>query len=141
MQTTLGKGEVIFETIKTTIYRPGFGTVFEGVWQEEDWGEKLADVVPYLVEINPETVKDISGVAAVPIYGDDLAVNNLGELGQVIFWVPVENFKDVPELWQDDTHDFRTRWFSTKEEAEKHIEYTMKRYRHPQPWESFITFD
>lgn len=41
----------------------------------------------------------------------------------------------------DDTHDFRSRLFETKEAAEKHVKYTMDRWEHPEVWESFVRFD
>lgn len=127
-------GWMSVETITTTLYKPGFGVFFEPIYQEEDWGEKITDIVPYMVEIIPENIVDISGVACVP-------VNTEEERKEDRFFVPIANFKDVPDLTEDDTHDFRSRWFATNKEAVEHIEYTMKRYRHPQVWESFIRFD
>jgi hypothetical protein len=38
----------------------------------------------------------------------------------------------------DDTHDLRPRLFKTKQEAKAHLEYTLKRFKNPQPWESFV---
>lgn len=38
----------------------------------------------------------------------------------------------------DDTHDLRSRLFKTKHEAVAHMEYTLSRFKNPQPWESFV---
>ena len=42
------------------------------------------------------------------------------------------------DFYHDDTHDSRDRIFKTKAEAKAHLEYTLKRFKNPSPWESFV---
>ena len=44
----------------------------------------------------------------------------------------------VKELWEDDTHDLRSRIFDTEAEAREWADYTLDRFHNPQPWEAFV---
>lgn len=106
-------------------FRRGFGVYFDAIWGGEDEPEHIADVDSYVVEIAPERIQIIGGAPSLQV-GDQS-------------YIPADLFQELDDLWQDDTHDFRPRWFATKAEAEAHASYTEDRFRHPQPWESFVT--
>lgn len=38
----------------------------------------------------------------------------------------------------DDTHDLTERLYATEAEARAHAEWTIARFKNPQPWESFV---
>lgn len=103
------------------------------------------------------TYKDGWGVHVTCIYDEDtgsvtdievavvrLAPTNEHVIGGALcarvedFYVPVDCFEDVDDLPYGDTHDLRTRWFASEREAQKHATYTLRRWQHPQPWESFV---
>jgi len=62
---------------------------------------------------------------------------NYLDLNAQVVNMTLETNTDSP---YDDTHDFRPRLFKTKQEALDHIEYTVKRWKNPQPWESFVKY-
>jgi hypothetical protein len=82
-------------------------------------------------------------VTVVPITEAGTTIS--GNVPCVAVWpgafVPVENFANVPDLATDDTHDLRSRWFATEEEAREHAADVEQSWRHPNPWQSFVTLD
>jgi hypothetical protein len=54
-------------------------------------------------------------------------------------YVPIDDFQHVDDLTVGDTHDLRTRWFATEEEAREHADGVEATWRNPSPWESFVT--
>lgn len=42
------------------------------------------------------------------------------------------------QVQYSDTHDFRERLFTKESDAREHAEWTVSRFKNPQPWESFI---
>lgn len=105
--------------------KEGWGVLFDPIYTEED---RITDIEPHLFEINRNRVKISGNIPCV-------------ESVEGVAIAPIDLFKDLEDLWEDDTHDFRPRWFKTKEEAEKHITYTVNRWKHPKPWESFIRME
>lgn len=111
------------QTDKT--YKAGWGVCITPIWDGFDGvGEHVADIDVQIVKIAPETVTLCGGVWCVRITQNG--------------FVPIDNFKDLDELDTDDTHDLRDRWFATRKDAAEHARYTENRWKHPQPWESFI---
>lgn len=115
--------------------KEGWGVSITPIWDEKDitdaeTGESLgmeqfvSEIVVEVVEISEASVIDINGTPSVFLSDND--------------HIPVENFKDFSDIEYDDTHDLRDRWFPTKEDAERHKEYTLNRFRNPQPWEQFV---
>ena len=92
----------------------------------DDESERVSDIEVYIVEISPENARIIGGVACVFV-GQN---HNYG--------CPIENFLDVPDLTEDDTHDLRSRWFATREEAEGHAEAVKELWARPNPWTAFV---
>ena len=107
--------------------REGWGVEIVPLWGErEDGSEYVSEIETDVVRVAPDTIvySSSDGVPCVQTASN--------------FFVPVENFKDLPDLDTDDTHDLRTRWFATEYEARDHAEYTKSRFANPQPWESFV---
>lgn len=112
-------------------FREGWGVlidpVFEGDTEFEN--DKVADIDVGIVPIREDLVEIIGNTPCMPVPEVDK------------HFVPIENFQDVSDLWQGDTHDLRTRWFATEGEAKSHVVRTMARWNNPEPWESFICLD
>lgn len=87
--------------------------------------ERVADVDAGIVRITSDTITFRGGALCVNAEDVDICF-------------PVENFRELEDLWEDDTHDLRDRWFATEQEARDHLEYTLDRWRRPEPWESFV---
>ncbi|MGH8009584.1 MAG: hypothetical protein ACREQ3_21550, partial [Candidatus Binatia bacterium] len=105
-------------------YPVGWSVIFTPVWDLDD-ADNVVDVSSTVVPVNLETVHIICGTPYVHLENEDCC--------------PLSNlWPDEPDECAPDTHDLRSLWFATKEEAENHERYTMNRYRNPQPWESFI---
>lgn len=74
----------------------------------------------------------------------DYSLNEVTKDNYLRFW---QNVVDKDESWNcnplegDDTHDFRPRLFTSKKDAESHIEYTLNRFKNPSPWELFAKFE
>lgn len=109
------------------VFTEGFGVVVTPIFEEDTgmYGERISDIDVEVVAIREADVKIIGGVPCLPIPG-------------WAHYVPVENFEEVPDLTEDDTHDLRSRWFETEDEANEHAEYTRNRWANPQAWESFV---
>ncbi len=102
----------------------GWGVDVTPIFSDEQDDSHVADIDVTVVQITKDNLEKIGGVWCV----------KLGEN----YHVPVESFKHLDKLWQDDTHDLRTRWFATEQEARDHAEYTLSRWKNPNPWESFV---
>lgn len=102
-------------------FQQGWGVSFIPIWDDDDF---VSDIDSTVVEITESAVELIGGEPCVKLGPDT--------------YVPVENFLTEVSGGHDDTHDLRDRWFATEREAREHETYTMKRYRNPQIWESFI---
>lgn len=108
-------------------FEGGYGVYFAPVFTGEDEPnpDAIVDVDGGIMRIAPHTVREFGGALCV--------VEEDGKFG-----IPVENFQKLDDLWTDDTHDLRDRFFETEEEAKAHLEYTLERFANPAPWESFI---
>lgn len=119
-------------TTKFTVKVPveieeGYGVWFIPVYGGEEGPEAIVDVDGGLVRIAPDTVK-VSGEALV------VSPENTTMIG-----FPVSEFQRREDLRSpDDTHDLRSRFFETREEAEEHLRYTMERWENPEPWCVFV---
>ena len=102
----------------------GWGVSITPVWDEDE--ESVHDIDVNVVEIRQDAVRIIGAVPCVVI---DEAFRT---------YVPVENFRKVPDLSVDDTHDLRTRWFATEREAREHAASVEDRWRNPEPWCAFV---
>jgi hypothetical protein len=127
-----------FEVTVTKVheFKEGWGVYVEPIYgfsdEEQERGEYVADIEVAVVRIDREHT---SVVGDVPCVHSESWPSN--------FFVPVNLFREVPDLTEDDTHDLRLRdlrlrWFATREEADEHAKYTMTRWQNPSPWESFV---
>lgn len=109
-------------------FREGWGVYVEPLWAiDEDDNESIAEITVEVLPIRESDVVVVGGAACL-------------RLGQDAY-VPVDNFERLGgpgEVEYGDTHDLRSRYFETEQEARDHAEFTEQRFRHPQPWESFI---
>jgi hypothetical protein len=112
----------------TETFSEGWGVAVEPLYEideeEVNWDERICDVVATVVRIDKDAAELIGGVWCVS-----------DEVGH---WFPIENFEERDDLTQDDTHDFRDRWFATEDAAREHATYTVNRFQNPSPWESFV---
>lgn len=117
-----------FELTTTRIItvRDGWGVVCVPIWAGEE-SEGIAEVEVFVVPIIRDNCREIAGAWCVA--ADDNC------------WIPVEQFQELDELTQDDSHDFRTRWFATFVEATAHATSVRQRWANPAPWESFVALD
>jgi hypothetical protein len=109
-------------------YREGWGVEIVAIWageSDEPECDRISDIDVIVVRIHPDNGRTVGGVYCMAA-GDN-------------FYVPVENFRQLDDLSQDDTHDLRTRWFATEEGARAHAKFTEERWANPSPWESFVT--
>lgn len=107
--------------------------LFEKLSFKEGWGVSVTVIgdEDQITDISVSVV-EITALNAV-VVGNILCVKNEDNHA-----IPIENFDaDVPET-PNDTHDLRSRWFATQEEAETYARFTANRWRNPQPWESFV---
>lgn len=110
---------------RTETYEEGFGVHVSPIWGGEDEEvDRVVDIDVSVVPIREDLVSIVGGVACVQVYERAYS--------------PVENFLHAEDLTQDDTHDLRSRWFATEQEAKDHAEYTLSRWAHPEPWCSFV---
>lgn len=114
-------------TTRTVTIREGWGVACVPIWAGEDEPEAIADVEVFVVPITREACRLIGGAWCVA--ADDNC------------WIPVESFQELEELWQDDSHDLRTRWFASFTEADAHATSVRQRWANPAPWESFVALD
>lgn len=116
-------------TQRTQTFRAGWGVSVVAVWSgDEDEGpERVADIDVSVVEIREDAVQIIGGAPCIQI-----AAN---------MYVPIENFRELPELSEDDTHDLRDRWFATEQEARAHAANVQRTWDHPPVWVSFVRLD
>lgn len=77
-----------------------------------------------------------SYVAAIESSVAEVTVDNYLTLDVDVTDQTVELNNDIDPV--SDTHDLRPRLFASKEEAEKHVTYTVNRFNNPQPWEVFV---
>jgi hypothetical protein len=112
-------------TSTTRTYKEGWGVACVPIYNGEEYDDSIADIEVLIVRIAESAVREIGGTPCVRPDGESM-------------WFPVVNFQELEELWEDDTHDLRDRWFATEEEARGHADYTLKRWRNPEPWESFV---
>lgn len=124
VSTMVKDGTITITVTRDIEVKEGWGVYFIPVWTGEE-DERIVDVDAGIVRIAPDTITLRGGVLCVK-----------AEDGDIYF--PVENFRELKDLWEDDTHDLRDRWFATEQEAQEHLEYSLNRWRHPQPWESFV---
>lgn len=116
-------------TTRTHTFRQGWGVFVDTIY---DWNEEtnepngVSEIGPVVVCIVPDAVAIVGGASCIST-----------DFG----WVPVENFANVGDLTQDDSHDLRTRWFATREEAESHAAFVRSTWDNPAPWVSFIVDD
>lgn len=102
----------------------GYGLLWYAAFDEN----KLVDVEPEIIEVSAATIFNHFG---------DLCVK--GIKGSVV--VPIECFAKVDDLVEDDTYDFRNRFFETYDEAKSFMESEFKSWRNQQPaWKSFVRF-
>jgi hypothetical protein len=109
----------------------GYGVWFELVF---DFDDSLSEVDGAVYRIAPDTVEVFAGALCVV---DRSGPTGYGH-GRNAFGIPVENFARLEDLNTDDTHDFRTRLFDTEQDAREHLEYTLERWKNPEPWCNFI---
>jgi hypothetical protein len=123
-----------FELIATRkiVVKEGWGVDVTPIYADEDgdYDEKIVDINVSICHIVQENVKEVGGAWCLGT--QTLAGKWSG------FYVPVENFQFVPDLNEDDTHDLRTRWFATEDDARAHAETVKSRWEHPEVWESFV---
>lgn len=113
---------------RSIVVKEGWGVSVIPIW-DNDEGEqidRIVEIIVNVVKISRETVTEFAGAWCVM---------------DGITYVPVENFKELSDLTTDDTHDLRTRWFATEQEARAHAKSVEDRWNHPQPWESFVCLD
>jgi hypothetical protein len=106
-------------------YRDGWGVYIEPIWggDDDDPCESISDVEIEVIRLAPvNEAPEMPGYAK--LWGN--------------FYVGMAMFKPLEDLWQDDTHDLRSRWFESRQEAIDHAEYTRRRWENPSPWESFV---
>ena len=117
--------------MKHTIQRPftyeeGWGVAVAPIWADEFDTVRvggIADIEVSVTRIGPDMVSVLSdGMPCVRT-----------ELG----WIPVSEFRPVNDLWCDDAHDLRCRWFATRDEAESHAAYVLETWLNPEPWRNF----
>lgn len=119
-----------FTVLFAKLYRPGWGVSVTPIFQTDDDTEEVtgvADIHVDIVRIEESAVQIVGGVPCVRVDAN--------------FFVPLDNFQQVDDLAHDDTHDLRTRWFATEEEARAHAASVQSTWDHPKPWESFVTLD
>ena len=105
-------------------FNEGWGVYFDAIWDEDS--DKVSEIIGGIVRIDKDHVEMFGSIPCV------LDENGTGR--------PIENFKELEPLGVDDTHDFRDRFFEFEEDAKEHLKDTMDRWKHPQVWESFVTF-
>ena len=108
-------------------YRDGWGVYVEPIWGHqthyEDTGEKIPD--PYIYE--PNHVENII-VLVVRLSPATEAYNRPGCFEPTSgFVIPGACFEELENLWADDTHDLRPRWYQSEREARDHADYTLRR--------------
>lgn len=110
-------------------YREGWGVSITPLWDEneETGAEWISDIFVSVVRLSPQTEV---------IIGNTICAET-----EENFFVPMDNFQPLEDLWENDTHDLRDRWFATEREARDHAEYTERRFKNPAPWESFVKLD
>lgn len=134
MDDTAGTRHASMETTKFTVTVPrtytfetGWGVWFLAVYdydEETDTEGGITDVDGGVVRIEASAVQIIGGSPCVLI-------------GRRMY-VPVENFERIEDETNGDTHDLRSRFFESEDDAREHLDYTLKRWANPQPWESFV---
>ena len=87
----------------------------------------LVSVDPYILEVNPQTVTDIDGQPFV----------RCGSFIQPA--IPEVPPDELDRIEPGEDHDLRSRTFETRKEAEIFHDYTVNRWKHPEPRESFAT--
>lgn len=103
----------------------GWGVWVEIICDDED---RISDIEVGVVNLSPVNWHyGIDGIICAKV--DDN------------YSIPVGNFKDHEDLWQDDTHDLRNRWFRSKFEAEEYAKSVMDTWKNPEPWRSFVCFE
>jgi hypothetical protein len=105
-------------------YREGWGVCIVPMWSGEDEPEHVSDIEVEVVRLGPTTEVIVAGALCVQVWPNA--------------YVPMENFQPLDDLTVDDTHDLRLRWFARETDARAHAEYTLQRWKNPQPWESFV---
>ena len=101
---------------------------FETIWGTPCNEGKHDDCLEHgCLDNEPSYIAEVDGSLT------EVTLENWQELG-----VEGLTLNSNPKLWVDDTHDLRDKVFATKEEANKHLEYTLNRFKNPQPWEAFV---
>lgn len=109
-------------TSRTREYREGWGVHVLTVHAADS--DDVAEIDVSVVRIADDTVTHLIGGAwCVALDG---------------YYVPAENFEDVPDLTRDDAHDLRSRWFATEEEARAWAHHVESRWARPEPWCAFV---
>jgi len=86
----------------------------------------VSGIEGYILEVSPKTVIDMDGAPVVKCGAFAVSA------------IPEVNPEEGAKIEYGDTHDFRSRTFDTQEEAERFLDYTVQRFKHPHPWESFV---
>lgn len=112
----------------TETFDEGWGVEVIPIWVGEDDGpEQVADIDVMTYRITAQDARLIGGAWCVT-----------QEMGGGLWGCPIANFLHAEDLPQDDTHDLRSRWFATEQEAEDHARSTIERWMNPEPWCSFV---
>lgn len=105
-------------------FEEGWGVHIISIWAGDDEPERIVEIEVSVVAITEAGVRIVGGAPCVQVE------DNL--------YCPIENFqREVSETY-DDTHDLRSRWFATEDEARVHARYTRSRWENPAVWESFV---
>jgi hypothetical protein len=133
------------ETTHTITVREGWGVDVMAIWAgaDEPIHSSETEVDDTYSEIQMDEPTYISEIQVAVVHITPAACKLVGgvwcvDTGDGSSWVPVENFRELEDLPQDDTHDLRTRWFATEREAIEHADTVKARWAHPAPWESFV---
>ena len=117
-----------FQVTTTTVhtFREGWGVAVIPLWsfRDED-NETISDLDVEVVPIREDLVIVSYGTPCVP-----------SSTPKMLY--PIANFRELDDLWQDDSHDARDRWFATEQEAREHAESVIKSWENPNPWQSFV---
>jgi hypothetical protein len=105
----------------THTFRAGWGVDVLPIFDDET--DAVTEIEVSVVRIAEDTVV---------MHGDVPCVRGEG------YDIPVSNFDDTGDLWADDTHDLRTRWFATEAEARAHARSVQATWDSPAPWVSFV---
>jgi hypothetical protein len=110
-------------------YRAGWGVAVNEVWSgDDDPTEHIEAIDVEVVRIDADAARIIGGVPCV---------QTADEVEQYAIWHPIENFRDLPDLTGDDSHDLRDRWFATEQEAREHAARVRREWDNPLPWQPF----